>query len=46
MAFLADLGVCEEKAALNTWATSPADPGSKQCVAAVKALAGTGASYL
>jgi hypothetical protein len=39
MAFMADLKKCEELAAKNDWVSSGPDAGSKECVAAVKALA-------
>ena len=42
MPFMANLATCETK--VGTWVSSGSDPGSKECVPAVKALAGTPAT--
>ena len=39
MPFFANLTTCAQKEQDSTWVTSAADPGSKECVVAVKALA-------
>ncbi|MDR1423032.1 MAG: BPSL0067 family protein [Azoarcus sp.] len=39
MGFIANLNRCEELAARNDWISSGPDAGSRECVAAVKALA-------
>ncbi|MDR0634975.1 MAG: BPSL0067 family protein [Azoarcus sp.] len=39
MPFIVDLKKCEELAAKNDWVSSGPDAGSRECVAAVKALA-------
>ena len=39
MPFLADLNRCEDLSKRNEWVTNSGDPGSRECVAAVKALA-------
>jgi hypothetical protein len=40
MAFMADLNRCAELAGQNIWVSDGPDAGSKECVAAVKALTG------